>query len=94
MRDFSKEIKAYALKNALEFGKADAGKILPKLFQHGLEKKDIKQIMPQILEIVKEVNSYDEIKMQREFHDLKNVVKEHEQAQTGLPELKNSGKNK
>jgi hypothetical protein len=41
MRDFSKEIRAYALRNAMEYGKADSGKILPKLFQHGLEKKDI-----------------------------------------------------
>src|SRR3989344_4642470 len=41
MKDFSKEIEAYALRNAVEFGKADAGKILPKLFQHGLEKGEL-----------------------------------------------------
>ena len=90
MKDFSKEIKAYALKNALEFGKADAGKILPKLFQHGLDKKDVKQIMPQIIELVKEVNSYDDEHRQRVFHDLKEHVKEHEQKDAGLPELENA----
>jgi len=92
MRDFSKEIKAYALKNALEFGKAEAGRILPKLFQHGLDKKDVKQIMPKIIEIVEEVNSYDEIKKQRQFHDLKEFVKEAEHKEKGLPELPNAGK--
>ena len=90
MRDFSKEIKAYALKNALEFGKAEAGRIVPKLFQHGLDKKDVKGVMPSVIEIVKEVNSYDSIKMQRQFHDLKEHVKEHEQREEGLPELENA----
>ena len=50
------EIRAYALKNAIEFEKADKGKILPKLFQHGLDKKDIGKIMPEIDKIVSEVN--------------------------------------
>ena len=54
--NLEKEIWAYALKNALEFKKADAGKILSKLFQHGLAKENIKDIMPQIQEIVKKVN--------------------------------------
>jgi hypothetical protein len=57
MKDFSEEIRAYALKNALEFGKTDAGKIIPKLFQHGLEKKEIGKIMPEVQKIVKEVNA-------------------------------------
>ena len=42
MKDFSNEIWAYALRNSIEYGKADPGKILPKLFQHGLDKKDIR----------------------------------------------------
>lgn len=93
MKDFSKEIKAYALKNAIEFGKAEAGRILPKLFQHGLDKKDIKQVMPEIVEIVKEINSFDSEQRQREFHDLKGVVREREEKEKGLPELQNTGKN-
>jgi glutamyl-tRNA synthetase len=90
MKDFSKEIKAYALKNALEFGRTDVGRILPKLFNHGLEKKDIKAIMPKIIEIIKEVNSMNEAKRQEEFHDLKGVVKETWQKEEGLPELENA----
>ena len=55
MKNLSNEIKAYALKNALEYGKADAGRILPKLFNHGLDKKDIKKIMPEILKTLKKI---------------------------------------
>ena len=94
MRDFSKEIRAYALKNALEFGKADAERILPKLFNHGLDKKDIKLVIPKIDEIVEEVNSFDSIKMQRELHDLKGVAKEPEQKEGGLPELEGAKEGK
>ena len=48
MKDLAREIKAYALKNAIDFGKADAGRILPKLFQHGLDRKEIPLVMPLI----------------------------------------------
>ena len=44
MIDLSKEVLAYSLQNAIEFGKADASKILPKLFQHGLKKEEIGKI--------------------------------------------------
>ena len=43
MIDLKKEIRAYALKNAMEFGKTNPGTIIPKLFQHGLDKKDLKE---------------------------------------------------
>ena len=56
MKDFSNEIRAQALRNALAFGKADAGRLLPKLFSYGLDKKDISKVMPVIQEIVREVN--------------------------------------
>ncbi|MBX4212416.1 glutamate--tRNA ligase [Candidatus Pacearchaeota archaeon] len=92
MKDFSKEIYAYALRNAIEFGSAEPGKILPKLFQHGLDKKDIKKIMPQIQEIVKKVNSLDKDGRQREFSLLDNVVKVREEKEKDLPELPNAGK--
>ena len=93
MKDFSKEIRAYALKNALEFGKTDAWKILPKLFQHGLDKKDIKSIVPKIAEIAEEVNSMDDTRRQRELRDLQGIVKEHVEEEKGLRELANAGKN-
>jgi glutamyl-tRNA synthetase len=89
MRDFSKEIRAYGLKNAIEFGKADAGRVLPKLFQHGLEKLDIKKIMPEIQKIVKEVNSLKKEEREMEFDKYGEFVKEGEKGGGGLPELPN-----
>ncbi|MEK6852846.1 MAG: glutamate--tRNA ligase family protein, partial [Nanoarchaeota archaeon] len=89
MKDFSKEIKAYALKNALEFGKAESGRILPKLFQHGLDKGEIKEVMPKINEIVKEVNSMSEDDRKKYFEKYESYVVEREIADKGLPELDN-----
>lgn len=87
MTDFSKEIRAYALQNAMEFGKADAGKILPKLFQHGLKKEDIKEVMPEIQTIVKEVNKLTIKEREEAFASLKEVVKKREEKERELPEL-------
>jgi len=91
MKDLTKEIKAYALKNAIEFGKADGGRILPKLFQHGLLKEEIKEIMPGLQEIVKLVNKMKPSDRVEEFESLKGVVKEHEEKEKGLPEIDVSG---
>ncbi len=87
---FENEIKAYALKNAIEFGKADAGRILPKLFNHGLDRKDIGKIMPTIQEIVNEVNSMPKGDREEEYDELKAYVKEHEEKEKDLPELPNA----
>ena len=58
MRDFSKEIKVCALKNAVDHeGKAVAGNVLTPLFNFGLKREQIKEVMPKINEIVKKVNS-------------------------------------
>ena len=90
MEDFSKEIKAYALKNALEFGKADASKVLPKLFQHGLEKKDIGIVMKEIKKIVDEINSLKKEELEKEFELWKEYVKERVEKERELPELPNA----
>jgi len=94
MKDFSKEIWAYALKNAIEFGKADAGKVLPKLFQHGLDKKDVKNVIKNIQEIVKKVNSMKAGEKEQEFFKYKDHVKEREEKEEGLPELENAKEGK
>lgn len=92
MKDFANEINGYALKNAIEFGKADAGRILPKLFNHGLDKKDIKNVMPVVQEIVKKVNSMKKEDMEKEFGKFKDYVKEHEEKERTLAELPNTTK--
>src|SRR3989344_2947420 len=87
MGNFSKEIRAYALKNALDFGKADAAKILPKLFNHGLDTKDIKTIMPDIQTIVREVNTLSQKDKEKVFNEFKGIVKEHEEKERTKPNL-------
>ncbi len=89
MSNLEKEIKAYALKNALEFGKADASKILPKLFQHGLKKEEIKGIMPKIKKIVDEVNKLSPEDRQTIYANYDKIVKVHEEKEKTLPELQN-----
>ncbi|MDO8460405.1 MAG: glutamate--tRNA ligase [Nanoarchaeota archaeon] len=89
MKDLSKEIKAYALKNALEFGKADPSRILPKLFQHGLEKSEIKEIIPKITATIKEINSLSTAEKEKQYTEYKKLVIIKEEKPHELPELPN-----
>ncbi len=89
MGDFSKEIKAYALKNAIEFGKADAGRILPKLFQHGLKKEEIKEVLKEIKKIADEVNALSADERRLIFANYENIVKVREERKD-LQELPNA----
>lgn len=84
-----KEMRAYALRNAIEHGNAVVGKVLPKLFNHGLDKKDIGKIMPQLNEVIKEVNFLSEEERRKEFEKFKEFVKERDVKEKGLPELPN-----
>ena len=83
------EMWAYALKNAIEYGSAVVGKVLPKLFNHGLEKGDIGKIMPSLQKIVDEVNKMPSVKRVAEFEKYKEFVKEREEKERDLPELEN-----
>src|SRR3989344_8500313 len=88
MKDFSKEIEAYALHNAIEYGgKVEAGRVLPKLFQHELRKEEIKDVMPVIVEIVKKVNNLKKEEQLKAFESVKNVMKVHEEKEKDLPEI-------
>ncbi|OIO81353.1 glutamate--tRNA ligase [Candidatus Pacearchaeota archaeon CG1_02_32_132] len=90
MKPFEKEIIAYALQNALKFGKADAGKILPKLFQHGLKREDIGGVMPLISEIVKKVNSMNDKERLKELENFEGIARKKVFETKGLPALKQS----
>lgn len=82
-----KIIRAYALKNALEHnGKALAGSVIAGLFNHGLTKEGIKDIMPTINSVIKEINSMENSKQEKEFEKLKNIIG-HRPEREGLPEL-------
>lgn len=92
MKDFSNEIWAYALHNAIEFGKVDASRVMPKLFNHGLEKGDIGSVMGTIQAICSEVNKLSAKERETKFADYSHLVKKAEEKEAGLPELPNSGK--
>jgi glutamyl-tRNA synthetase len=88
--DLTTHIRAYAAKNALEFGKADAGRILPKLFQHGLDRKDIGKIMPEIQQIVSDINALPKDEIEEIAQELHEFVKERQEKEKTLPELPNA----
>jgi glutamyl-tRNA synthetase len=85
--DLEKYIYAHALKNAIDYGKTDAGRVLPKLFQHGLAKEKIKETMPQIAKIVKEINSMTKEKREELFKKYAELVPEKEEKEKSLPEI-------
>lgn len=87
MEQFDEIVRAYALRNAIDFGEADAAKVLPKLFSYGLEKKDIGKSMPKIQKIVKEVNALSAEERENEFAELKGFIKEKEVKEKKLPSL-------
>ena len=87
-----KIIRAYALKNAVEHsGKAVTGSVISGLFNHGLSKEGIKDIMPTVNEVLKEVNSWNVEKQSAEFERLKDIIG-HRPEREGLPELPNVSK--
>lgn len=92
MKDFSQEIWAYVLQNALEFGTVDVSRILPKLFNHGLERFEISEVQPIIKDIVAQVMALSAEERTARFALLEGVVKKAEPKEKGaLPELPNAG---
>jgi len=87
-----KKIKAYSLKNAIEHsGKAVAGSIIAGLFNEGLKKDKIKDIMKDINLVLNEVNSLDIEEQKKEFVKFENLIG-HRVEREGLPEIPVKGK--
>ncbi len=94
MKNLKEKILAYALKNAVEHGgEAQVNSVLNSLFHEGLEKKDIKKIIPGIKETVKQVNSLSPDEQEKQFSGLKKKVGKRKERE-GLPELPNVKKGK
>ena len=87
-------IKAHALENALSHnGKASDKSVLSALFSEGLKKESIKETMPLIQEIVKEVNSLTEEQQKQELEKLAIKTQKRETRQLGeLPPLPDAEK--
>lgn len=86
-RDFTNEIYAYALDNAILHEKAMVSAVLPKLFQHGLEKERIKDIMPEINRVVNEINSFSPDVKAKLFEEYSKYIKEKKEDVKGLKDL-------
>jgi len=86
-----KTIRAYALENAIKYkGKASKGAVLAGLFAEGLEKSEIKNIMPKILKVLKKVNSLSNEEQQKEFEksDFETSKREIREGLKELPDAK------
>lgn len=93
----SKEkILAYALENAISHeGKAQINAVIPKLFQEGLKKESIKDVMKDVNEAVQKVNSLKKEEQEKEYKKLSDLTIKHEHKERGgLPELPNAEKGK
>lgn len=85
-------IKAYALKNAVGHGgKVNSGSVISSLFTHGLEKSKIKDVVPRIQKIIKEVEKLSTKEQKSELEKLSELLSERE-VREGLPELPNVSK--
>ncbi|MFH1521638.1 MAG: glutamate--tRNA ligase [archaeon] len=95
MTEISKDvIRAYALENAVKHkGKANQGAVLAGLFAEGLEKSEIKDVMPLIQKVIKEVNALSLEKQEKEFSKLDTKISKRE-VREGLKELPNAEKGK
>ncbi|MBT7102406.1 glutamate--tRNA ligase [archaeon] len=95
MTEISKEvIKAYALENAIKYkGEANQGAVLAGLFAEGLEKSKIKDIMPTIQKVIKEVNKLSPETQLEEYSKL-NAATSKREIREGLKELPNAEKGK
>jgi glutamyl-tRNA synthetase len=92
IKDLDKIIKAYALKNAVAHeGKANPGSVVSALFNEGLQKSDVKRVMPKIQEIIKDIGTLSLDEQKKEFEKLEKNVSQRE-AREGLEELPNSSK--
>ncbi|MCK5450004.1 glutamate--tRNA ligase [Candidatus Pacearchaeota archaeon] len=90
MGEISEEvIEAYALENATKHqGKANQGAVLASLFAEGLEKSEIKEIIPTIQKILQRVNVLSPEKQKEKFSNI-NFKTSKRKIREGLPELSN-----
>lgn len=94
MEEIDRKITAYALKNAIEHnGKGIPNSVLNSLFNEGLQKSEIKEVMPKINEESRRVNSLSIEEQKKEFQDLGEEVSRRK-AREGMPELEEAEEGK
>ncbi len=89
MEDFEKKIWGYALRNSIAHdGIPSAGSVVSALFNEGLKKQEVPELMPQIRNIINEIKSKDMEWQEKEFKKFEDKISERE-TREGLPELLN-----
>jgi len=92
IENLDKKIKGYALKNSIHYGgKPNPGSIVSALFNEGLEKSEVKTVMPKIQKLVDEISKLSLEEQEKEYEKFKEILSERE-SREGLPELPNSDK--
>ncbi len=92
-KEFEEKILAYALDNALSHdGKAVPGAVLSHLFREGLQKEQIKEIMPLIHEAIKKINALDLEQQKKKLASSSIDLKKFEQQERHLYDLPNISK--
>ncbi len=83
-------IMAYALENAIKYnGKTNQKAVLAGLFSAGLEKSEIKNIIPKLTDVLNKVNSITAEEQKKEFEKL-NFLCSKREIREGLKELPNA----
>lgn len=82
-----KKIKAYALKNAIAYsGKPNPSAVLSSLFNEGLKKDKVKEVMPKIKKVIDEISKLSLDEQKKEFEKINDVISQRK-VREGLPEL-------
>ena len=80
------------MKNSIHYGgKPNPGSIVSALFNEGLEKSEVKTVMPKIQKLVDEISKLSLEEQEKEYEKFKEILSERE-SREGLPELPNSDK--
>lgn len=92
VEDLEKKIFAYALKNAIfHEGKASESSVISSLFNEGLDKSEVKEVMPKIKLIINEISKLNIENQKIEFEKLSSLISKRE-GRVGLPDLPNAEK--
>lgn len=92
IKNLDEKIRAYALKNAVSHGgKANSGAVVSALFNEGLEKSGVKDVMPKIQKAITEINKLNINEQKSELEKSNEFLSERE-VREGLPELPNAEK--
>ncbi len=92
IKNIEKKVLAYSLKNAVEHGgEAVEGSVISALFHEGLKKEEVKEIIPNVKKIIKEVNSLKLEEQEKQLSKLENEI-DHRSEREGLPEIPVKGK--